>query len=95
MFGGIVTGSPAAFFWARFHRTRLVDWLGFFNGRRPVPVIVAFVAIVFAGLCPCVWPPVGITEPIDHSFLFIAPVLYAVHALLTLLYYVIFRFAIM
>ncbi|WP_317443591.1 PTS transporter subunit EIIC [Streptomyces collinus] len=59
VFGGIVLGLLAAFFWARYHRTRLVDWLGFFNGRRLVPIIMAFVAIVFAALCLWVWPPVG------------------------------------
>ncbi|MER6471038.1 PTS transporter subunit EIIC [Streptomyces collinus] len=59
VFGGIVLGLLAAFFWARYHRTRLVDWLGFFNGRRLVPIIMAFVAIAFAGLCLWVWPPVG------------------------------------
>ncbi|MFE5404603.1 PTS transporter subunit EIIC [Streptomyces sp. NPDC056580] len=59
VFGGIVMGLLAAFFWARFHRTRLVDWLGFFNGRRLVPIITSFVAILFAGLCLWVWPPVG------------------------------------
>ncbi|MEU3824437.1 PTS transporter subunit EIIC [Streptomyces sp. NPDC029080] len=59
VFGGIVVGLLAAFFWARYHRTRLVDWLGFFNGRRLVPIIMAFVAIVFAALCLWVWPPIG------------------------------------
>ncbi|MEU2437625.1 PTS transporter subunit EIIC [Streptomyces rubradiris] len=59
VFGGIVMGLLAAFFWARYHRTRLVDWLGFFNGRRLVPIIMAFTAIVFAVVCLLVWPAVG------------------------------------
>lgn len=59
VFGGIVIGLLAAYFWQRFHRTKLVDWLGFFNGRRLVPIIMAFVAIAFAALCLWVWPPVG------------------------------------
>ncbi|MDF3297724.1 PTS transporter subunit EIIC [Streptomyces tropicalis] len=59
VFGGIVMGLLAAFFWQRFHRTRLVDWLGFFNGRRLVPIIMAFVAIGVAVVCLWVWPPVG------------------------------------
>ncbi|MDG9720373.1 PTS transporter subunit EIIC [Streptomyces sp. DH24] len=59
VFGGIVIGLLAAYFWQRFHRTRLVDWLGFFNGRRLVPIIMAFVAIAFAALCLWVWPPIG------------------------------------
>ncbi|MFG2477130.1 PTS transporter subunit EIIC [Streptomyces fagopyri] len=59
VFGGIVMGLLTAFFWQRFHRTRLVDWLGFFNGRRLVPIIMSFVAIVFAALCLWIWPPIG------------------------------------
>ena len=64
VFGGIVMGLLAAFFWARFHRTKLVDWLGFFNGRRLVPIIMAFVAIAFAALCLWVWPPIG--DGLEH-----------------------------
>ncbi|MFF7879295.1 PTS transporter subunit EIIC [Streptomyces sp. NPDC007896] len=59
VFGGIAMGLMTAYFWQRYHRTRLVDWLGFFNGRRLVPIIMAFVAIAFAVLCLWVWPPVG------------------------------------
>ncbi|GHC65196.1 PTS transporter subunit EIIC [Streptomyces cinnamoneus] len=59
VFGGIVMGLLSAWFWQRYHRVRLVDWLGFFNGRRLVPIIMAFVAIGFAVLCLGVWPWVG------------------------------------
>ncbi|MFE4594261.1 PTS transporter subunit EIIC [Streptomyces laurentii] len=59
VFGGIIMGLLAAWFWQRFHRVRLVDWLGFFNGRRLVPIIMAFVGILFAALCLLVWPPIG------------------------------------
>ncbi|MFB0626422.1 PTS transporter subunit EIIC [Streptomyces sp. AB3(2024)] len=59
VFGGIIMGLLAAWFWQRYHRVRLVDWLGFFNGRRLVPIIMSFVAIGFAALCLWVWPPVG------------------------------------
>ncbi|MFE8016162.1 PTS transporter subunit EIIC [Streptomyces antibioticus] len=59
VFGGIVMGLLSAFFWQRYHRTKLVDWLGFFNGRRLVPIIMSFVAIGFAALCLWVWPPIG------------------------------------
>ncbi|WP_406330348.1 PTS transporter subunit EIIC [Streptomyces sp. NBC_00203] len=59
VFGGIIMGLLTAYFWQRFHRTKLVDWLGFFNGRRLVPIIMSFVAIVFAVLCLWVWPPIG------------------------------------
>ncbi|OKI56253.1 PTS transporter subunit EIIC [Streptomyces sp. MJM1172] len=59
VFGGIVMGLLAAWFWQRYHRVKLVDWLGFFNGRRLVPIIMTFVAIAFASLCLWIWPPIG------------------------------------
>lgn len=59
VFGGIVMGLLAAYFWQRYHRTKLVDWLGFFNGRRLVPIIMSFVAIGVAVISLWVWPPVG------------------------------------
>ncbi|WP_406445046.1 PTS transporter subunit EIIC [Streptomyces sp. NBC_01613] len=59
VFGGIVMGLLTAYLWQRYHRTKLVDWLGFFNGRRLVPIIMAFVAIAFATLCLWIWPPIG------------------------------------
>jgi PTS system N-acetylglucosamine-specific IIC component len=59
VFGGIIIGLLTAYFWQRYHRTKLVDWLGFFNGRRLVPIIMAFVAIAIASLSLWVWPPIG------------------------------------
>ncbi|MFJ8044876.1 PTS transporter subunit EIIC [Kitasatospora sp. NPDC096147] len=57
--GGIVIGLLSAVLWQKYHRTKLVDWLGFFNGRRLVPIIMAFVGTavgVFFGFC---WGPIG------------------------------------
>ncbi|GAA1414055.1 PTS transporter subunit EIIC [Streptomyces thermospinosisporus] len=57
--GGIIMGLLSAVLWQRYHRKKLVDWLGFFNGRRLVPIIMAFVGTatgVFFGL---VWEPIG------------------------------------
>ncbi|MFB7517944.1 PTS transporter subunit EIIC [Streptomyces sp. NPDC056144] len=59
VFGGIVMGLLSAWFWQRYHRVKLVDWLGFFNGRRLVPIIMSFVGLIFAGLCVWIWPPIG------------------------------------
>lgn len=59
VFGGIVMGLMAAWFWQRYHRVKLVDWLGFFNGRRLVPIIMAFVGLLFAALCAWLWQPIG------------------------------------
>ncbi|MDX3849129.1 PTS transporter subunit EIIC [Streptomyces sp. AK02-01A] len=57
--GGILIGLLTALVWQRFHRTRLVDWLGFFNGRRLVPILMAFICVVLGVLFGLLWGPVG------------------------------------
>ncbi|WP_327337078.1 PTS transporter subunit EIIC [Streptomyces sp. NBC_01324] len=57
--GGILMGLVTAVLWQKFHRTRLVDWLGFFNGRRLVPIIMAFVGVIFGVFFGLVWEPIG------------------------------------
>ncbi|MFE4966499.1 PTS transporter subunit EIIC [Streptomyces sp. NPDC056660] len=57
--GGLVMGLLSAVVWQRFHRTRLVDWLGFFNGRRLVPIIMAFVGTVMGVFFGLIWEPIG------------------------------------
>ncbi|MFD5889537.1 PTS transporter subunit EIIC [Streptomyces sp. NPDC060334] len=57
--GGIIMGLLAAILWQRFHRTKLVDWLGFFNGRRLVPIIMAFVGVLAGVFFGLVWEPIG------------------------------------
>ncbi|MFI9078883.1 PTS transporter subunit EIIC [Streptomyces sioyaensis] len=57
--GGIIMGLLAAVLWQRYHRKKLVDWLGFFNGRRLVPIIMAFVGTAVGVLFLLVWGPIG------------------------------------
>ncbi|MFF3948232.1 PTS transporter subunit EIIC [Streptomyces sp. NPDC001902] len=57
--GGIIIGLLSAVIWQRFHRTKLVDWLGFFNGRRLVPIIMAFVGTALGVLVVLGWEPIG------------------------------------
>jgi len=54
--GGIVMGLIAAFLWQRYHRIKLPPYLAFFGGRRFVPIITAFVAIVVSVLMNFVYP---------------------------------------
>ncbi|WP_327145796.1 PTS transporter subunit EIIC [Nocardia sp. NBC_01327] len=44
--GGIVIGLTAAILWQRYHRTQLPDYLGFFSGRRLVPILTACAAVI-------------------------------------------------
>ncbi|ALV50421.1 PTS transporter subunit EIIC [Streptomyces althioticus] len=57
--GGILMGLLAAVLWQRYHRKKLVDWLGFFNGRRLVPIIMAFVGTLVGVFFGLVWEPIG------------------------------------
>ena len=44
--GGIVVGLISAMLWQRFYRTKLPASLGFFNGRRLVPILTAVTLLV-------------------------------------------------
>ncbi|MDX3849128.1 PTS transporter subunit EIIC [Streptomyces sp. AK02-01A] len=57
--GGIIMGLLSAVLWQRYHRKKLVDWLGFFNGRRLVPIIMAFVGVIVGVFFGLVWEPIG------------------------------------
>jgi glucose PTS system EIICB or EIICBA component len=59
VFGGIVIGSVAAILFNRFFRLQLPPYLGFFAGKRSVPILTAFAAIVTGVLLSLVWPPIG------------------------------------
>jgi glucose PTS system EIICB or EIICBA component len=59
VFGGILIGAVAAILFNRYFRLKLPAYLGFFSGKRSVPILTAFAA-VFAGIIlSVVWPPIG------------------------------------
>jgi N-acetylglucosamine PTS system EIICBA or EIICB component len=57
--GGIVIGITAALLYQRFYRVKLVSWLAFFGGRRFVPIITAFAALILGVIFGWIWPPIG------------------------------------
>ncbi|MGW3122093.1 PTS transporter subunit EIIC [Streptomyces sp. NPDC001107] len=57
--GGIIIGLLTAVLWQRYHRKKLVDWLGFFNGRRLVPIVTAVVGAALGVLVVLGWQPIG------------------------------------
>ena len=59
VFGGIVAGFIAAAVFNRFYRLQLPSYLGFFAGKRSVPIITAFAVIVVGAALSAVWPPIG------------------------------------
>ena len=59
VFGGILIGLIAAFLFNRYYRISLPAYLGFFAGKRFVPIVVSFAAIALAFVLAIVWPPIG------------------------------------
>ena len=59
MFGGIIIGIIAAYMFNRFYRIKLPPYLGFFAGKRFVPIVTAFAAIALGVVLAFVWPPIG------------------------------------
>ncbi|KAB8313317.1 PTS glucose transporter subunit IIBC [Erwinia endophytica] len=57
--GGIIAGSVAAYMFNRFYRIKLPEYLGFFAGKRFVPIISGFTAIFIGVVLSFIWPPVG------------------------------------
>jgi len=56
---GIVVGLTAAGLYRRFSDIRLPDYLAFFGGRRFVPIVTAFSALVLGVIFGLIWPPVN------------------------------------
>jgi glucose PTS system EIICB or EIICBA component len=58
VFGGIVMGLVAANLFNRYYRIKLPPYLGFFAGKRFVPIATAFSAIVIGFILALVWTPI-------------------------------------
>ncbi|MFT7288660.1 MAG: glucose-specific phosphotransferase system IIBC component [Halieaceae bacterium] len=58
VFGGIMAGALAAFLFNRFFETRLPPYLGFFSGKRIVPILSGLAATVLGAVLCIIWPPV-------------------------------------
>ncbi|WP_238486330.1 glucose-specific PTS transporter subunit IIBC [Motilimonas eburnea] len=59
IFGGIIMGAVAGYMFNRFYRIKLPEYLGFFAGKRFVPIVTGLAAIVVGIIMAFVWPPVG------------------------------------
>jgi len=58
-FGGILAGGLAAFMFNRYYRISLPAYLGFFAGKRFVPIVTALSAIALGAALSFIWPPIG------------------------------------
>ncbi|MCX5786182.1 MAG: PTS glucose transporter subunit IIBC [Elusimicrobia bacterium] len=59
VFGGLLIGAVSGFLFNRFYRVKLPPYLGFFAGKRLVPILSAFAAIALGCVLSLVWPPIG------------------------------------
>ena len=56
--GGFFVGLWSAYLYNKFHNIKMPDWLGFFAGKRFVPIITAASTMVLAVLIGMIWSPI-------------------------------------
>ncbi|MCV6628845.1 MAG: PTS transporter subunit EIIC, partial [Flavobacteriaceae bacterium] len=59
VFGGIIIGAIAGAIFNKYYRIQLPSYLGFFAGKRFVPIATAFAAIIAGVALSIIWPPIG------------------------------------
>ena len=59
VFGGILIGAVAGVLFNRYFRVQLPAYLGFFAGKRSVPILTAGAAVFVGIALSLVWPPIG------------------------------------
>ncbi|WP_461536589.1 PTS glucose transporter subunit IIBC [Spongorhabdus nitratireducens] len=59
VFGGILVGILASVMFNRYYKIKLPEYLGFFAGKRFVPIVTAFGAIALGIVLAFIWPPIG------------------------------------
>jgi glucose PTS system EIICB or EIICBA component len=59
VFGGIVVGSIAGWLFNKYFRIQLPPYLGFFAGKRFVPIATALACIAAGVVLSLIWPPIG------------------------------------
>jgi len=80
VFGGIIVGIIASQMYKRFHKTELPPYLGFFAGKRLVPIVTAASSVLAGVLLSFIWPPIQIQINVFARFAMnssIGPALYA------------------
>lgn len=58
VFGGIVSGVLGAYMYNKFYKIKLPDFLGFFSGKRFVPIATAIAAFIIGLIFPMIWGPI-------------------------------------
>lgn len=55
---GIIGGLTAGFLYNRYYNIELPDFLGFFGGKRFVPIVTGAASVILAAAFVFVWPPI-------------------------------------
>jgi PTS system glucose-specific IIC component len=58
VFGGIIIGGVAATLFNKYYRIELPAYLGFFAGKRFVPIVTGIAAIFVGVIMSLIWPPI-------------------------------------
>ncbi|MGJ7913453.1 glucose-specific PTS transporter subunit IIBC [Neobacillus sp. LXY-1] len=58
VFGGIIVGLIAAFAYNKYHDIEMPSFLGFFAGKRFVPIVTAAFSLIAGLLLLVIWPPI-------------------------------------
>lgn len=80
VFGGIIVGIIAANIYKKFHKTKLPPFLGFFAGKRLVPILTAVAAVIAGVVLSFVWPPIQIKINQFAKFAMASPIGPALYA---------------
>ena len=60
VFGGIISGVVASVMFNRYYRIDLPSYLGFFAGKRFVPIVTAVASILLGVILSVIWAPIQI-----------------------------------
>ncbi|MDV4151464.1 glucose-specific PTS transporter subunit IIBC [Clostridium sp. AL.422] len=58
VFGGIIIGIISAIIYEKFYDIKLPEFLGFFSGKRFVPIVAAFSGVILGTIMAIIWPPI-------------------------------------
>lgn len=56
--GGIIAGVISSYLFKKYHTIKLPEWLGFFGGKRFVPIITSFAMVLVGIALGLIWGPV-------------------------------------
>lgn len=58
VFGGVIIGMASALIYQKFYDIQLPEFLGFFSGKRFVPIVAAISGLILGILMAIIWPPI-------------------------------------